>query len=153
MPEEQSSRSPEDGVDVAIVSRSLSARCNESPNLEASVLLSPALPSVDRETPTQVLEQQPQSAPRPRASSNHQSSYYGRTSALFDDEPPDTRALRGSIPSTAGGISDRTQLLLMAEAAKQRKHSNTIQYIEDSHKLIHLRANGNHQLQRGSFGL
>lgn len=96
-------------------------------NIVASSLSSPtSVPSVQQpaeaRSPIPPPVQQSQLATRPNvASSNDQSSYYGRTSTLFDDDSAENRNRRGSLSNTAGGLSDRTQLLLMGEAARQRK--------------------------------
>lgn len=49
-----------------------------------------------------------------------QSSYYGRTSALFDEEPSDRTAPRGGVQT-----SEFTRRQFMGEAAHQRKTSIT----------------------------
>lgn len=69
----------------------------------------------------------PTESPRPEVSPissriaslpGSQSSYYGRTSALFDEEPSDRKASRGGVQT-----SEFTRRQLMGEAAHQRKSS------------------------------
>lgn len=94
----------------------------EKPGVPSSVPPPSIELSLDRNAPESNQRRQSQIFPRPNlAAPNEQSSYYGRTSALFDDDSTDNRNPRSSLLSTVGGLSDKTQLLLMGEAARQRK--------------------------------
>ena len=95
-------------------------------SMNHSVARSNDVPAVEsRENSVSVHEHQeiysaPQSRPIPPGDSV---SYYGRTSALFEDggHHHDSRSKNAS---NAGQVSERTQLILMGEATRQSEHSN-----------------------------
>lgn len=69
-------------------------------------------------------------------------SYYGRTSALFEDGASH-QDHRSSNLNNAGQLSTRTQLILMGEAARQSRHPKN-----SSCKLLtQNRADGDHKLR------
>jgi len=72
-------------------------------------------------TPETISQIYPQPSSRNPVRLAEQANYYGRTSALFDDESGTRHSLRSSGTGQGAKSSEMAELILMGEAAKQSK--------------------------------